>query len=289
MSLLLIAAPSVLAEPSSYHIDPAIELVLKINGSNADGQVFHVGETLDFDGMISSVAYISGDYYLEASLEWDLILLLTNNDTVMADVPGGRSADNEDSEDNYALAQASDVPISLNYTFTTPGEYIIFLNSSGYVSQWESEEEPPWEADNFTQIPLRFTVLPNKTADLITEGGHHPADVGDLKVTYADGRYNVEYLLDAPWEIVNTQVYIGTNPPTKSDPKKFPYTAGEIDFSSAPPVYIAAHAQIRMQKGVDKRGKPIYVHAAVWAQTGDDTGIGKGKAAKRATYFEYSP
>jgi hypothetical protein len=82
-------------------------------------------------------------------------------------------------------------------------------------------------------------------------------------------------------------VYIGTTPPAKSSPGKLPYEAGEITFNpgSSESVYIAAHAKIRLQTGVNSHGHPVYAYAGVWAQAGDDTRIGKG--ANWATYFEY--
>ena len=97
----------------------------------------------------------------------------------------------------------------------------------------------------------------------------------------------MEYFIDAPWEIVKTHVYIGNVAPDKSAPGRFPYEAGEIEFTpSGGSVYIAAHAEIRIDTGqVDEFDNRIYVYESVWAQTGTDFAIGKG--ANWATYFEY--
>ena len=126
------------------------------------------------------------------------------------------------------------------------------------------------------------------TANLITDGGDNPTDIGNLTVTYASGEFTVEYSIDSPWEIVETHVYIGSQPPAKSSPGRFPYVAGDITFdvTGLTKVYIAAHAEVMRDTGaLDDLGNPIYEYETVWAQTGADVRIGKG--ANWATYFEF--
>jgi hypothetical protein len=129
------------------------------------------------------------------------------------------------------------------------------------------------------------------TANLITDGGDNPTDIGDLSVTYdsVSGNFTAAYNIDSPWEIVETHVYIGSQPPAKSSPGRFPYMAGDIPFdvTGLTKVYIAAHAEVRMDTGLlDDLGNPIYAYESVWAQTGTDFAIGKG--ANWATYFEFT-
>jgi len=136
------------------------------------------------------------------------------------------------------------------------------------------------------------------TANLITDGGDNPTDIGDLTVTYAPGApgvFTVAYSIDSPWEIVETHVYIGSTTPTKSSPGKFPYAAGDITFDvgEATSVYIAAHAEVKKPlldlnglPVLDLNGLPIYVYETVWAQTGTDTRI--GKSANWATCFAFT-
>lgn len=135
------------------------------------------------------------------------------------------------------------------------------------------------------------------SANLIVDGGETAADIGDFEYSWNPGTFTVNYTVDAPWEIVETHVYIGMTPPAKSSPGKFPFVAGEIPFDAniGDTVYIAAHAEIRQITGYtpiyDELGnqigeEPIYEYESVWAQTGSDTLIGKG--ANWATYFQYS-
>ena len=266
----------------AYDFDPAVDLAITINGSSASGQVFQVGDTLDIDGYVTSYAWIQGYGYLEAWVDWELYV---------SGPSGYRSDWGNDDEDNdltgatYVMAEANNETVSLEYDLTAPGTHTIWLDSDAYVYG----DDPYVNTGDDYSIQLSFTVVeaPSKTADLITDGGDNPTDLGDLNVSYESGNFTVEYILDAPWEIVDTQVYIGTTPPAKSSPGKFPYEAGEITFNpgSSESVYIAAHAKIRMQTGVNSHGHPVYAYAGVWAQTGDDTRIGKG--ANWATYFQY--
>jgi hypothetical protein len=297
ISLLLVSPPSVVKAnggPEAWDVDADVEpLLITINGSNASGQVFRVGQTLDIDGYINSIASISGsgECFYDAYIDYQFSL----NRNIRLESYGTDWLSNS----NYgsALIKYNDYNVSLSpYKLTDPGYYEITLQSYAKVDQCLDEESSPnFSKDDRATVTLSFKVV---AADLITEGRHNPKDLGDLFVSYLydsnhpeKGEYfNVEYVLDPTWEIVNTQVYIGTTPPTRSSPGKFPYHAGDIigidlgDYATTP-VYIAAHAQIRKQTGVDKRGHPIYTHAGVWAQTGTDTLIDKGLG----TYFQYTP
>jgi uncharacterized membrane protein len=124
-------------------------------------------------------------------------------------------------------------------------------------------------------------------AELIIDGGENPTNVGDLNVTYDNGVFNVEYILNAPWEIVETRVYIGDALPGKIAPGKFPYQEGEIEFNPyGDSVYIAAYADVRMPTGdSDKYGNPIFLYEGMWAQADNNIPIGKGSSW--ATCFEY--
>jgi hypothetical protein len=146
-------------------------------------------------------------------------------------------------------------------------------------------------------VALSFSIpvhAADATANLMTGGRNNPIDIGDMNITYTYDGFNVEYYVDSPWEIVQTHVYIGFQPPTKSAPGKFPFKAGYIPFytGTASAVFIAANAEVRTQvlnrfgnPRYDKRGKPIYEYRTVWAQNGADTRIGKG--ANKATYFQF--
>jgi len=88
-----------------------------------------------------------------------------------------------------------------------------------------------------------------------------------------------------------THLYVGDEAPAKSAPGKFPYKHEELggvasdaysvdlaaaDLDGDGIVYIAAHAGLIMQIGVDpETGEPIYADETAWAE-GDEP-IGKGK------------
>lgn len=145
-----------------------------------------------------------------------------------------------------------------------------------------------WDDLNYAVENSGYVVELEPVINLITDGGDNPTDVGDLHVSYYNGVFHIEYTVDAPWEVVQTHVYIGEEEPAKSAPGRFPYSAGSISITIDEfPVFIAAHAEIRMDTGdLDEYGNPIYAYESVWAQDGvSDESIGKG--ANWATYFEY--
>jgi len=294
ISLPLVTAPSLVegnGGPESYQVDADTSpLVIAVNRSSAAGQVFRVGQTLNIDGYVSSTASVSGYQYYSASLYWSIDIFRNGRD-LCYDF-SRRSVDGDYAASVTATNETLRFPLQL----TDPGDYVVLLTSSASVAQFQDEDsfdddDYNWENWDSADLTLSFKVV---TADLITEG-RNPTDVGDLFVGYAPDwpgpeRFIVNYVVEAPWQIVSTQVYIGTSAPTKSSPGQFGYTAGDIPFTlgEATSVNISAYAQIRMQTGVDKRGRPIYTYAGVWARTGADTIIG-GKGNPWATYFEYTP
>ena len=135
------------------------------------------------------------------------------------------------------------------------------------------------------QVNLPFTT------DLIADGRETASDVGDLTVA-ADG--TITFQIDdgsTDWRLEETHLYVGDKAPAKSAPGRFTYKNEElggvaldeynVDLAAADAdgdgiVYIAAHAGLIMQIGVDPdTGEPIYADETAWAQ-GDEP-IGKGK------------
>jgi len=134
--------------------------------------------------------------------------------------------------------------------------------------------------------------------------GRDAVDVGDFTTTLSgdindDPQITFTYLIDVAntdWRLDETHLYVGDAPPTKSAPGRFPYkdenlggvvsdeyafNLSEIDLDGDLIVYVAAHAQLTRQTGVDEAGEPIYAYETTWAQ--GDNPIGKGK--NWATYF----
>lgn len=129
------------------------------------------------------------------------------------------------------------------------------------------------------------------TTDLIADGRDTALDVGDLTVGI-DG--TITFQVDeasTDWRLEETHLYVGDKPPAKSSPGQFPYKNEELggvdsdsytvdlaaaDLNHDGTVYIAAHAELIMQIGVDPdTGEPIYADETAWAE-GDEP-IGKGK------------
>ena len=138
--------------------------------------------------------------------------------------------------------------------------------------------------------PVSTTVV-----DLIMDGGDTCTDIGDVTIDYYDdGTFTVIYNITGSGIISldETHVYLALDPPMKHSPGKFLYMAGEvIDLGVVGVgdiVYIAAHAEVTWDTGeVDIDQNPIYESESGWAQSGDDTLIGKKK--NWATYFEWVP
>jgi len=277
ISLLLVTAPSVLAK--GVNIAEIEGLSLTINDNPNDNQVFLVGETLDIEGHVSGFAHIgwpNADDF-EAEVSWELRITHGSTSTYLDE-------GSDYSSGEYGAYVDLDEDFSSTYSLTDQGSYTLILIANAVTLQGGEIQDVDDDI-----IVLNFSAVP-KVADLITDGGDNPTDIGDLFVNYADGEYNVLFHLEPPWKIVDTQVYIGTDVPTKSSPGQFPYSAGAINEDSsppppAPPVYIAAHAQIKMQ--IDKPGKPKYTYAGVWAQAGSGNDFTIGNGANWATCFLY--
>lgn len=143
---------------------------------------------------------------------------------------------------------------------------------------------------------LAQEALPYVT-NLIADGRDTASDVGDLAIDI-DG--TVSFQIDEAgtgWRLEETHLYVGDEAPAKSSPGRFPYkhedlggTASDVyvidlaaaDIDGDGIVYVAAHAELIMQIGVDpETGEPVYADESTWAE-GDEP-IGKGK--NWATYF----
>jgi hypothetical protein len=149
-------------------------------------------------------------------------------------------------------------------------------------------------------VKVDISTAPFVGANLITDGGDNPTDIGDLAVSYSetgpgdtnDGKFTVAYSIDSPWEIVETHVYIGSSAPKKHAPGRFPYKEGVISFDAdaGVPVYIAAHAEVRRWIPPVGETPGYWYYETVWAQTGDDVLFrSTGKGNKWATYFSWTP
>ena len=137
-------------------VDP---LVIEINGDPSPGQVFNVGDMIDVEGFVHSIAnatVYSGGYLLETTLSCELWL-----------GPGGLEYDSySDWEDNDGSPSTTSVEIeydgnlSFTHTLTTPGEYTITLNSDAgaYVSYLDGNPIMGTSSDPAQQL-LSFTVV----------------------------------------------------------------------------------------------------------------------------------
>lgn len=135
-------------------------------------------------------------------------------------------------------------------------------------------------------------------ADMIIDGRGSAENIGTFSIDYAGGEFTVDFAIDpeSDWELVETHVYIGDEPPAKHSPGQFPYTAGTIEYAAAAgaTVYVAAHAEVQryvetidiIVDGVIVDTEDVYEYESVWVQNGNDTAIGKGK--NWATYFVYT-
>jgi len=151
------------------------------------------------------------------------------------------------------------------------------------------------------------------TADLVADGRDSTEVVGKLIVVVGemsddleDGFLHVGFVMTGDWDIVETQLYVGDTLPASSAPGRFPYKHNgddiedpkqdvyaiayeELDGDADNRVFIAAHAELRMDTGeVDEYGDPIYAHETAWAQMGDslDLVIGKGQNWATGFWFE---
>ena len=116
-------------------------------------------------------------------------------------------------------------------------------------------------------VVMADASLPS-TTELIADGRDTALDVGDLTVGN-DGA--ITFQIDeasTDWRLEETHLYVGDEAPAKSAPGKFPYKHEELggvasdaysvdlaaaDLDGDGIVYIAAHAGLIMQIGVDRR------------------------------------
>jgi len=148
-----------------------------------------------------------------------------------------------------------------------------------------------------------LAVTPD-TAQLIADGRGTALDVGNLTIELSGDNISIAYTIEettTEWRLEETHLYVGDEAPDKHSPGKFPYkneelggvvsdsynvALAEADIDGDGIVYVAAHAALVMQDGVDtETGEPVYSGESAWAQVGeDDMSIGKGK--NWATCFE---
>ena len=139
--------------------------------------------------------------------------------------------------------------------------------------------------------PVLAQVSLPYTTDLIADGRDTALDTGDLIVA-VDG--TITFQIDetnTDWRLEETHLYVGDEAPAKSSPGQFPYKHEElgnaasdvyvVDIAAADTnadgiVFVAAHAQLIMQIGIDPdTGEPIFAEESAWAQGNEP--IGKGK------------
>lgn len=109
--------------------------------------------------------------------------------------------------------------------------------------------------------------------------------IGKLYVAVVGDNLVVTYAINAPWVLGETHLYVGTVPPTKSAPGRFPYGPEEAvdgvytipltDFGGVFPVYIAAHAEVTSPTGEE----------TAWTDQCERIRPGKNWA----TYFTFTP
>jgi hypothetical protein len=151
-------------------------------------------------------------------------------------------------------------------------------------------------------VPV-FAAAPD-TARLIADGRGDATDVGALTLDVSTDTITVTFTIDeTATELLldEAHLYVADTPPAKHSPGKFPYKTedlggvlsvsfnvpvSEADVDSDGIVYVAAHAALIMQDGVDPdTGDPVFVYESSWAQVGEnDLSIGKG--SNWATCFE---
>ena len=117
--------------------------------------------------------------------------------------------------------------------------------------------------------PVLAQVSLPSTTDLIADGRDTALDVGDLTVAL-DGTSTFQIdEASTDWRLAETHLYVGDEAPAKSSPGKFPYKNEELDGIASDSyvvdlaaadingdgiVYIAAHAELIMQIGIDPKG-----------------------------------
>ena len=117
-------------------------------------------------------------------------------------------------------------------------------------------------------LMLAGFAITSSAEELVVGRKHIP--VGELTVVVVGGSLEVTYTMDPVdpgeegWELLETHLYVGVEPPEKSAPGQFPYGPEDAidgvytilltDFSGATTLYIAAQAEIGM---IDEFGEPV--------------------------------
>lgn len=141
--------------------------------------------------------------------------------------------------------------------------------------------------------------------------------VGEIVVKiHKDGELHIKYkVLDVgEWELLDTHLYLGTDPPGKSAPGRFPYGPDDAvpamvngklytfvlplflndeEVGPGATIYIAAHAEVRrpeidpdtgLQVVDPDTGAPVYQEETAWAKGTDEIPPGKNWA----TFFMFT-
>ncbi len=126
------------------------------------------------------------------------------------------------------------------------------------------------------------------SADEITLWAGQNEEVGTLTVEVVGKNLVVTFIIDAPWVLEETHLYVGLKPPTKSAPGKFPYGPGGAvytiplsDFGEAEVLYIAAHAVVVTTNNCEPREE------TAWARWCDDFTRTIRPGKNWATYFKF--
>ena len=123
-------------------------------------------------------------------------------------------------------------------------------------------------------------------------------DSGIVTVAIEGEELVVAYETKDGWELLATHLYVGTEPPGKSAPGRFPYKhedlggatsdtyripLSELGVEYGDTLYFAAQAELRKPKGYDSNGEPVYQEETGWAFDDTDPRIPPGK--NWARYF----
>ena len=142
-------------------------------------------------------------------------------------------------------------------------------------------------------------AITSSAIEVVTLWAGQNIEVGYLTVEVVGDNLVVTYNIDDPWVLGETHLYVGTEPPIKSAPGRFPYGPEDVveegkyvidleGFTGT--IYIAAQAEV--QKPIvdgegnpilDGAGNPTYQEETAWAD-GDPIRPGKNWAM----YFSFT-
>ncbi|MBA7549302.1 hypothetical protein ES705_41781 [subsurface metagenome] len=143
-----------------------------------------------------------------------------------------------------------------------------------------------------------FAITSSAQLVTVTLFADQTLPVGTLTVEVVGTDLVVTYdIFGSGWELLETHIYVGVDPPSKSAPGRFPYVDDATDgqyirvynlgvFTGT--LCIAAHAEIGE---VDVNGDPVVdendeqFEETAWALA--EVGIPIGKGKNWATYFEF--